>query len=36
LEERASQIIKIKNKIDVNEIYLPMEETIFQLAKESE
>jgi len=36
LEERASQIIKIKNKIDVNEIYLPIEEIMFQVVKESE
>lgn len=36
LEERASQIIKTKNKIDVNEIYLPIEEIMFQVVKESE
>jgi len=35
-EERASQIMKIKNKIDVNEIYLPIEEIMFQVVKESE
>jgi len=29
-------MIKIKNKIDVNEIYLPIDEIIFQVVKESE
>jgi len=36
LEERDSQIMKIKNRIDVSEIYLPIEEMMFQVVKESE